>query len=160
MSLGSHQIIALLAVVELLQLVAFWAFVRYRYRHSLQQMSRLTGQVATGQRPATFYIDGPREVQQVSRHLETIGLRLEHFQRAQREEESNLNVLLANMVEGVMVVDQKHVVRLVNNELLNMFQLKQSPLGRTLLGKRLDDEISLELPQGTVRYVIVAIEYA
>jgi two-component system phosphate regulon sensor histidine kinase PhoR len=37
------------------------------------------------------------------------------------------------MVEGVMVVDQRHVVRLVNDELLNLFELKQSPLGRTML---------------------------
>ena len=62
-----------------------------------------------------------------------IGLRLEEFQRRAREEESNLDVLLANMVEGVMVVDQKHVVRLVNKELLNLFNLKQSPVGRTVL---------------------------
>jgi two-component system phosphate regulon sensor histidine kinase PhoR len=32
-----------------------------------------------------------------------------------------------------MVVDQRHVVRLVNDELLNLFNLKQSPLGRTVL---------------------------
>jgi two-component system phosphate regulon sensor histidine kinase PhoR len=32
-----------------------------------------------------------------------------------------------------MVVDQRHVVRLVNDELLNLFDLKQSPLGRTVL---------------------------
>jgi two-component system phosphate regulon sensor histidine kinase PhoR len=119
--------------VELLQLVGIWAFIRYRYRHALRQMSRLTGQMATGQRPTSFYIDGPPLVQQVSRHLETIGARLEQYARQQREEESNLNVLLANMVEGVMVVDQKHVVRLVNDELINLFQLKQSPLGRTVL---------------------------
>jgi two-component system phosphate regulon sensor histidine kinase PhoR len=126
-------LIATLVVLEVVQLAAFWAFVRYRYGHSLRQMSRLTGQMATGQRPATFYIDGPPLVQQVSRHLETLGGRLEQYQRREREEESNLNVLLANMVEGVMVVDQKHVVRLVNDELLNLFQLKQSPLGRTVL---------------------------
>jgi len=128
-----QQIILVLVVGELLQLAAFWAFIRYRYKHSLQQMSRLTGQMAAAQKPATFYIDGPREVQQVSRHLETIGSRLEQYERAVQEEVSNLNLLLANMVEGVMVVDQKHVVRLFNDELLNLFQLKQSPLGRTVL---------------------------
>jgi len=30
------------------------------------------------------------------------------------------------MVEGVMVVDQRHIVRMVNDELLNLFDLKQS----------------------------------
>jgi two-component system phosphate regulon sensor histidine kinase PhoR len=125
--------VATLVAVEAVQIGCFWALIRYRYRHALRQMSRLTGQMATGQRPATFYIDGPREVQQVTRHLETLGERLEQYQRAQREEVSNLNLLLANMVEGVMVVDAKHVVRLFNDELLNLFQLRQSPLGRTVL---------------------------
>jgi transcription elongation factor GreB len=35
-----------------------------------------------------------------------------------------------------------------------------SPLGRALLGKRLDDEITAELPGGTRTFVIVAVEYA
>jgi transcription elongation factor GreB len=34
-----------------------------------------------------------------------------------------------------------------------------SPLGRALLGKRLDDEITAELPGGTRTFVIVALEY-
>ncbi len=34
-----------------------------------------------------------------------------------------------------------------------------SPLGRALLGKRLDDEITAELPGGARTFVIVAIQY-
>ncbi len=34
-----------------------------------------------------------------------------------------------------------------------------SPLGRALLGKKLDDEITAELPGGARTFVIVAIEY-
>jgi transcription elongation factor GreB len=34
-----------------------------------------------------------------------------------------------------------------------------SPLGRTLLGKRLDDEVTVALPTGTDTVVIVAIQY-
>jgi len=34
-----------------------------------------------------------------------------------------------------------------------------APLGRALMGKRLDDEISVEIPGGTRRYAIVAIRY-
>lgn len=133
MELKGNTLIAVLAVVELVQLAGFWAFVRYRYRHSLRQMSRLTGQLAVGQRPTSYYINGPPLVAQVSRHLESVGARLEEYQRRQREEDFNLNVLLANMVEGVMVVDERHVVRLVNDELLNLFELQQSPVGRTVL---------------------------
>jgi two-component system phosphate regulon sensor histidine kinase PhoR len=151
MPLGDHFTLVILLVVELLQIAAFWAFVRFRYRHALRQMSRLTGQMATGQRPTTFYIDGPPLVQQVSRHLETIGAKLEQFMRQQREEDSNLNVLLANMVEGVMVVDEKHVVRLANDELLNLFQLKQSPLGRTVLESLREARVEMVVGESILR---------
>jgi len=128
-----HTLLVLFGVLELIQIIGFWAFLHYRYRLSLRQMSRLTGQLAVGQRPKSYFIDGPPVVEQVTRHLETVGAKLEEYQRQQREEEFNLNVLLANMVEGVMVVDQRHIVRLVNQELLNLFQMSQSPVGRTVL---------------------------
>ncbi|WP_140908910.1 transcription elongation factor GreB [Cognatiluteimonas lumbrici] len=35
-----------------------------------------------------------------------------------------------------------------------------SPLARAMLKKRVDDEFEAELPGGTVRYAIVAVEYA
>jgi two-component system phosphate regulon sensor histidine kinase PhoR len=133
MEMGSTTFIALLVGLEVIQLVAFWAFVRYRYRISLRQMSRLTAQLAAGERPKSYYIDGGQLVEQMSRDLESVGARLEQFQRERQEEDFNLNVLLENMVEGVMVVDQRHVVRLVNDELLSLFDLTQSPVGRTVL---------------------------
>jgi transcription elongation factor GreB len=34
-----------------------------------------------------------------------------------------------------------------------------APLGRVLLGRRLDDEVALELAAGTQRYTIVAVDY-
>jgi len=133
MDLRTHPTLVIFLVLELVQLVIFWMIIHYRYRLSLRQMSRLTGQLSTGQRPKSYYIDGPPVVGQVSRHLESVGAMLDKFHRLEHEEDSNLNVLLANMVEGVMVVDQKHVVRLVNKELIKLFDLKQSPLGRTVL---------------------------
>jgi two-component system phosphate regulon sensor histidine kinase PhoR len=129
----NQQLVVLLVMVEIVQLLVFWLFVRRRYQISLRQLGRLTAQLAAGQKPGTFYIDGPAVVAQISRDLETIGLRSEDLLRQQQEEDRNLNTLLANMVEGVMVVDQRHVIRLVNDELLSLFELKQSPLGRTVL---------------------------
>jgi two-component system phosphate regulon sensor histidine kinase PhoR len=60
-----------------------------------------------------------------------VGVLLADLQREQQKED--LHVLLGNMVEGVMVVDAQHVVRLVNGELIRLFDLKQSPLERTVL---------------------------
>jgi len=133
MELKANTVIALVVIVEAVQLTVFWAFIRYRYQLSLKQMSRMTAQLAGGERPKSYYIDGPQLVGQMSRDLEVLGARIEQIERKQQEEDFNLNVLLASMVEGVMVVDQRHVVRLVNDALLDLFELKQSPLGRTVL---------------------------
>ncbi len=127
------QLITVVVVLEILQLLLFWGFLYRRYQLSLRQLGRLAGQLASGQKPASFYVDGPAVVGDLAQNLEQIGLQLESLQRRQQEEEFNLNVLLANMVEGVMVVDQRHIVRLVNDELLNLFGLKSSPLNRTVL---------------------------
>jgi transcription elongation factor GreB len=35
-----------------------------------------------------------------------------------------------------------------------------SPLGRSLLGKRLDDEVSIELPGGATTFTVVVVSYA
>jgi two-component system phosphate regulon sensor histidine kinase PhoR len=127
------MIVVILLLLEAIQLVGFWFFVRLRYRRPLQQMSRVTALLAAGDRPKSYFVDGPPLIEQVSRDLEKLGAEMEQSQRKQREEDYNLNALLANMVEGVMVVDHKHVVRLVNDELINLFDLQQSPLGRTVL---------------------------
>ncbi|MCE0496597.1 MAG: ATP-binding protein [Methylacidiphilales bacterium] len=133
MDTTEHQLIVALVIFEILQLLLFWLFVRRRYQISLGQLGRLTAQIAAGRRPGSFYVDGPKVVAQISRDLEAIGLRIENLQHQQQEEDLNLNTLLANMVEGVMVVDQRHVIQLVNDELLALFNLKQSPLNRTVL---------------------------
>ncbi len=132
MDFGGNDTIVLLVLLELAQLLAFWFFVRRR-RASLRQLGRLTGQLAEGAHPASYYVDGPPLVARLTGDLEKIGARLDALQRRQQEEDFNLNVLLANMVEGVMVVDRRHIVRLVNDELLNLFDLKSSPLNRTVL---------------------------
>jgi two-component system phosphate regulon sensor histidine kinase PhoR len=66
------------------------------------------------------------------------------------------------MVEGVMVVDEKHVVQLFNEELLNLFQLKQSPLGRTVLESLRESRVELivanAITSGTAHQQAVMLE--
>jgi two-component system phosphate regulon sensor histidine kinase PhoR len=171
----SISLLILFLLFELVQFFLFWVFIRQRYSLSLRQLKRITEQLASGVRPKSFYIDGPRSVAEVTRNLEKVGTRLEEIQRQQQEEDFNLNVLLANMVEGVMVVDQRHVVRLVNDELLEHFNLKQSPLGRTVLeslrearvemivretiqgGRSQQREVTLESTEAIRNFVISAV---
>jgi len=126
-----NNLMATLVVLELVQLGLAWLFIRQRYRLSLRQLVRLTAQLAAGKVPSSYYIGGTRRFEEVSRNLEGVGQRLEQLQREQTKED--LHLLLANMVEGVLMVDARHVVRLANGELLRLFGLGQSPVGRTLL---------------------------
>jgi two-component system phosphate regulon sensor histidine kinase PhoR len=125
------SLIGWLVVVEILQLAVIWFFVRHRYSLSLRQLVQLTAQLAAGKAPTSYYIGGTRRMEQVSRDLEQVGLQLGQLQREQTRED--LPLLLANMVEGVLMVDTRHVVRLANQELVRLFDLKQDPVGRTVL---------------------------
>jgi two-component system phosphate regulon sensor histidine kinase PhoR len=124
-------LIALLLVAELLQVFLVWLYVRQRYRLSLRQLERLTAQLAAGTPPVSYYIGGTRRMEEVSRNLEGVGARLGRLEGEQTRED--LGLLLANMVEGVLMVDARHVVRLANDELLRLFGLRQNPVGRTVL---------------------------
>jgi two-component system phosphate regulon sensor histidine kinase PhoR len=162
MDSNGNQLIVLLVIFELIQLITFWFFFRRKYWSPLWQLSQLTEQIAAGQSPKSYFIDGPPLVEQIARALEVTGIRLEDFQRQQKEEDFNLNVLLANMVEGVMIVDHRRVVRLVNRELLNLFGLKQSPLQRTVLESLRESRVELiireAIQSGEIRRQEVTLE--
>jgi two-component system, OmpR family, phosphate regulon sensor histidine kinase PhoR len=139
---GQNFLVALFVALEVAQLVLLVIFLRQR-QAALRQLGRLSNQLADGTRPASYFVNGPFLVAELGRNLERIGARLDTLQRKQQEEDFNLNVLLANMVEGVMVVDRRHIVRLVNNELLSLFHLKSSPLNRTVLESLREARIEL-----------------
>jgi two-component system phosphate regulon sensor histidine kinase PhoR len=129
--MSSHRLILLFLILELVQIVVVWLYIRHRYRLSLRQLIRLTARLADGSPPTSYYIGGTRRMDEVTRNLERVGALLGDLQRDQQKQD--LNVLLANMVEGVMVIDARHVIRMVNDELMKLFDLRQSPLERTVL---------------------------
>ncbi len=129
--MDSTNLIVMLVFIELVQIGLVWLFIRHRYRVSLHQLRELTAQLAAGKVPASYYIGGTRRFEELSRNLEGVGARIAELQQEQTKED--LHLLLANMVEGVLMVDARHVVRLANGELLHLFGLTQSPVGRTVL---------------------------
>jgi two-component system phosphate regulon sensor histidine kinase PhoR len=154
------RLLIVLLIVELAQLFLVWLYIRHRYRLSLRQLARLTARLAAGSEPASYYIGGARPMEEVTRNLEAVGALLSDLQREQQKED--LNVLLGNMVEGVMVVDAEHVVRLVNDELIKLFDLKQSPLERTVLEGLREAKVELlvreTLESGAARWEEIALQ--
>ena len=148
-SMDSDTLQLLLGAIafEFVQILLIWIYIRRRYQVALKELNRLTAQLATGERPSTYYIAGASQVEELTRNLEAVGARLEQFHRQQGAEDFNLNILLANMVEGVMVVDRAHIIRLANAELVRLFDLKQSPVERTVLEALREARVELVLRQ-------------
>jgi two-component system phosphate regulon sensor histidine kinase PhoR len=65
--------------------------------------------------------------------LEKVTAELDHWRAQYQKEAFNLQRIMGSMEEGVMVVDNRHVLRLVNPSFVRMFQLKHDPLGLTVL---------------------------
>jgi two-component system phosphate regulon sensor histidine kinase PhoR len=154
------SLIAWLIAVEVLQLVLVWLYIQQRYGISLRQLAQLTAQLAAGKPPASYYIGGTRRMEEVSRNLEGVGAQLGRLQGEQTREDMGL--LLANMVEGVLMVDARHVVRLANDELLRLFGLRQNPVGRTVLEALREAQVERVLRQtlesGTARREEIALQ--
>jgi two-component system phosphate regulon sensor histidine kinase PhoR len=65
--------------------------------------------------------------------VEHVSAELSKLRRDMRDEAYNLKTILESMEEGVMVVDSRHVLRLVNPSFLRLFHFERSPLGLTVL---------------------------
>lgn len=83
----------------------------------------LTGQVAEDDGEMLAVAD---DVARLARHVESV-------QRDQSAEQANLQTILVSMAEGVMVVDARHFIRLANPSLTRIFELKTTPVGRSVL---------------------------
>ena len=65
--------------------------------------------------------------------LAKLAARIREMDRQLHDESVNLQAILGGLSEGVLVVDRSHKVRLVNDGLRRMFDLRTSPLNRSLL---------------------------
>jgi len=107
----------------------FWRFTRH-WRH----LERIIDDLAAGRQPATFVFHGGNRFRKLARGLETLAQEQKNRQKLSEEEKFNFEAILAGMVEGVVVVDGDHLIRLVNLSFCKLFDLKSPPVGQTVLG--------------------------
>jgi two-component system phosphate regulon sensor histidine kinase PhoR len=74
-----------------------------------------------------------RPFTQISADLGRVADRLRRQRRQLANEGFSLRAILGSMVEGVIIVDPTHRIRLVNDALHAMFELTQSPINRSVL---------------------------
>lgn len=65
--------------------------------------------------------------------LELLRAKQNQLIRRIESEEFNLHTILRGMVEALMVVDTKRVIKLVNPQFVEFFRLPESPINRTIL---------------------------
>ncbi|HEX4375617.1 MAG TPA: transcription elongation factor GreB [Steroidobacteraceae bacterium] len=109
------------------------------------------------------YTYGKRRLREIDRRVRFLRLRLEGMIIVNTPPTDRGRVFFGARVTVEDDGGTQHRYRIVGPDELDMSPdhiSMDAPLGRVLLGKRLDDEVSLELPQGVTRYLVVAIEYS
>src|SRR5436190_13424676 len=110
------------------------AFVGWRkwiapWRH----IDQLVRQIAGGERPRTFLVDGGTRAQRVGLALENVFRRQEQLDEQIAGRESGTQAMLGAMQDGLLVVDMGRHITLMNRTFENLFELRYTAVGAALL---------------------------
>ena len=122
-------LLAVIALVALLVLACrHWSFVRRQH-----QIERIVADIVDERRPASFtFYESPRFMR-LGLNLETLFVRQETLKQQIANERFNLHAILSSMAEGVIVVGLDHTIQLANASFRSLFQLRDDPVGRSIL---------------------------
>lgn len=98
-----------------------------------RRLERMVDDIIEGKKPGTIIFHGARRFMRMALKLEKLTDEQLRLKRQISEEEFNLQAILSSMVEGVMVVDNNHVIRLVNASFIKLFSIRNSPIRQTAL---------------------------
>ena len=120
-------LIILFAVVAIAG-VWFWKFSRH-WRH----LERIVTDLAEGRQPGGFVFLGSKRFGKLARKLESLADEQKGIRKRIEEGNFNFEAILTSMAEGVLVVDNEHRIRLVNDSFCRLFQIKGDPKGQSVL---------------------------
>ena len=109
-----------------------WALRRRLHRHC-GHIEEMLDDLEAGREPRAFVFDRGSRLIPIVKRLESLAAGQERMRAERRRQEENLRIILASMDEGVMVVDSRRELRVVNPSLLRLFSLSANPLGRSVL---------------------------
>jgi two-component system, OmpR family, phosphate regulon sensor histidine kinase PhoR len=119
-------------IVVLLSLPVVY-FLSRRVTGPLEEMRSMAVRVANSDFSQRAPERGGVELQELGKALNIMSAQLEARLRELAAEKSELQATLANMIEGVLVVDAGNRVRLINATLRRQFELTDVALGKTAL---------------------------
>jgi len=116
------------------------------------QIQQLVSQIARGERPSTFLINGGPDPQRVGLALETISAHQQELERQIASRESGTQAILGAMEDGVLVVDARSRITLMNSTFQKLFDLRDPvvdvPLVEAVRHATLDQLIAETLETG------------
>ena len=107
--------------------------VRRKWIEPWRELEQLIKQIGRGEQPGTFLIGGGTEPQRVSIGLEEIFKRQRDLERQIGERESGRRAILSAMQDGLLVVDGKARLALMNPAFRHLFGIGEGSLGAPLL---------------------------
>ena len=123
----------LLAIATVGSTGAVAYFVWRRWIAPWSQIERLVTQIGRGEQPRTFLIEGGEEAQRTGVALESIFTRQRDLDRRIGEGVSGQKAILSAMKNGLLVVDRRRRLALVNPAFCELFKIDERWLGAPLL---------------------------
>jgi transcription elongation factor GreB len=108
------------------------------------------------------YTYGKRQLREIDRRVRFLRKRLEGMVVVGRPPDDLGRVFFGAWVTVEDELGQETVLRIVGPDEIDparRYVSMDAPLARALLGKRLDDEVGVDVPGGRKTYVVVAIRY-
>jgi len=125
---------AWLLIIVICALFAVSAFVSWRkWIAPWRRIDELVRQVARNERPRTFLVDGGIQAQRVGLALENIFACRQQLDQQIAGRESGTQTILGAMQDGVLVVDARRYIVLMNRTFEKLFELRDATTGVPLL---------------------------
>jgi transcription elongation factor GreB len=124
----------------------------------------LTAAAAEGDRSENAeYIYRKKELREIDSRVRFLRKRLEGIIVVDRNPENRNKVYFGALVRLQNIDDKVSIYRVVGPDEIDPvrgFISMDSPMGKALLGKSLDDEFSIELPDGQASYLVIEVSYS
>jgi two-component system, OmpR family, phosphate regulon sensor histidine kinase PhoR len=122
-------ILGVLCVLFAVIALVFWQ----KWAAPWPRIEQLVSQISRSERPSTFLINGGKDPHRVGLALENIFARLQELELQIAGRESGTQTILAAMEDGLLVVDARSHVTLMNPTFQKLFELRDPAVGVPLV---------------------------
>ncbi len=108
------------------------------------------------------YIYGKKHLREIDKRIRYLTKRLDNLEIVDRIPDDRERVFFGAWITLVNDNNEKNTVRIVGADEFDLNKgwiSLNSPMAKALLGKRLDDEVTIHAPSGKETYEIIAISY-